>query len=40
MMLGASRLIKQSDFDDRVDILPADPDIYSMTQRIQIDKRH
>ena len=36
-VVGASRLIKQSDFDDRVDILPvADPDIYSMTQRIQI----
>ena len=36
-VVGASRVIKQSDFDDRVDILPvADPDIYSMTQRIQI----
>ena len=36
-VVGASRLIKQTDFDDRVDILPvADPDIYSMTQRIQI----
>ena len=36
-VVGASRVIKQSDFDDKVDILPvADPDIYSMTQRIQI----
>ena len=34
-VVGASRLIKQSDFDDRVDILPvADPDIYSMTIQI------
>jgi hypothetical protein len=36
-VVGGNRFIKQSDFDDRVDVIPvADPDIYSMTQRIQI----
>ena len=34
---GAQRLIKQMDFDDRVDILPvADPNIFSQTQRISL----
>jgi hypothetical protein len=36
-VIGGNRFIKQSDFDDRVDVIPvADPDIYSMTQRIQV----
>jgi hypothetical protein len=34
---GGERVIKQTDFDDRVDILPvADPNIFSQTQRISI----
>ncbi len=34
---GGERTIKAQDFDQRVDIIPvADPDIFSMTQRIQI----
>ena len=34
---GAARNIKQTDFDDRVDILPvADPNIFSMSQRISM----
>ena len=36
-MVGAARTIKQIDFDDRIDILPvADPNIFSMTQRITL----
>jgi hypothetical protein len=36
-VIGGNRFVKQSDFDDRVDVIPvADPDIYSMTQRIQV----
>jgi hypothetical protein len=36
-VVGGQRMIKQSDFDDRVDILPvADPNIFSQTQRISI----
>src|SRR5210317_872918 len=36
-VVGGNRFIKQADFDDRVDVIPvADPDIYSMTQRIQV----
>jgi len=36
-VVGAQRVIKQTDFDDRVDILPvADPNIFSMTQRISL----
>jgi len=36
-VVGASRNIKQTDFDDRVDILPvADPNIFSMSQRISM----
>jgi len=36
-VVGGQRNIKQTDFDDRVDILPvADPNIFSMSQRISI----
>jgi len=34
---GAARNVKQTDFDDKVDILPvADPNIFSMSQRISM----
>jgi hypothetical protein len=36
-VIGGQRMIKQTDFDDRVDILPvADPNIFSQTQRISL----
>ena len=36
-VVGGEKTIKQTDFDDRVDILPvADPNIFSMTQRISL----
>ena len=36
-VVGGARLIKQIDFDDRVDILPvADPNIFSMSQRVTL----
>ena len=36
-VVGGARLIKQLDFDDRIDILPvADPNIFSMSQRITL----
>jgi hypothetical protein len=36
-VVGGQRVIKQADFDDRVDIVPvADPNIFSQTQRISI----
>jgi len=36
-VVGASREVKISDFDDKIDILPvADPNIFSQTQRISI----
>ena len=36
-VVGGSRTIKQTDFDDRVDIIPvADPNIFSQTQRISM----
>jgi len=36
-VVGGERQIKQTDFDDRVDIIPiADPNIFSQTQRISL----
>ena len=36
-VVGGQRMIKQTDFDDRIDILPiADPNIFSQTQRISL----
>ena len=36
-VIGGARIIKQADFDDRIDILPvADPNIFSMSQRITL----
>ena len=36
-VVGGNRLIKQADFDERIDIVPvADPNIFSMTQRISL----
>jgi len=36
-VVGGDRMIKQSDFDDRVDILPvSDPNIFSMSQRVML----
>lgn len=36
-IVGGQRMIKQTDFDDKVDILPiADPNIFSQTQRISL----
>ena len=36
-VVGGQRQIKQTDFDDRIDILPvADPNIFSQTQRISL----
>jgi hypothetical protein len=36
-VVGGQKEIKQSDFDDRIDILPvADPNIFSQTQRISL----
>ena len=36
-VVGGSRVIKVTDFDDRVDVLPvADPNIFSQTQRISM----
>ncbi len=36
-VVGGQRMIKQMDFDERVDIVPvADPNIFSMTQRISL----
>ena len=36
-VVGGARTIKQTDFDDRIDILPvADPNIFSMSQRITL----
>ncbi len=36
-VVGGQRMIKQADFDDKIDILPvADPNIFSQTQRISL----
>ena len=36
-VIGGARVIKQTDFDERIDILPvADPNIFSMSQRITL----
>ena len=36
-VVGGQRMIKQKDFDDRIDIIPvADPNIFSMTQRVTL----
>ena len=36
-VIGGARNIKQTDFDDRIDIVPvADPNIFSMSQRITL----
>ena len=36
-VVGGQRMVKQTDFDDKVDILPiADPNIFSQTQRISL----
>ena len=37
MVAGGNRMIKQQDFDDRIDIIPvSDPTIFSMAQRITL----
>ena len=36
-VVGGMRNVKQSDFDDRIDVVPvADPNIFSMSQRITL----
>ncbi len=36
-VVGGQRMVKQSDFDDKIDIVPvADPNIFSQTQRISL----
>ena len=36
-VVGGQRMIKQKDFDERIDIVPvADPNIFSMTQRVTL----
>ena len=36
-VVGGQRMVKKTDFDDRVDVLPiADPNIFSQTQRISL----
>ena len=36
-VIGGQRMVKQADFDDKIDIIPvADPNIFSQTQRISL----
>ena len=36
-VVGGQRMVKQTDFDERIDIIPvADPNIFSMTQRVTL----
>ena len=36
-VVGGARNVKQTDFDDRIDVIPvADPNIFSMSQRITL----
>ena len=40
-VVGGQRNVKQTDFDERVDIIPiADPNIFSQTQRISWHKQN